>query len=119
MRSPGQLATLEDIGNVIVTEYDNVPIKIRDVAEIGIGKELRTGAATQDGQETVLGTAMMLIGENSRAVARDVAQKLVEIKASLPDGVVAEAVYDRTALVDKAIATVTKNLPPASAETNF
>ena len=110
VRSPGQLATLEDIGNVIVTEYDNVPIKIRDVAEIGIGKELRTGAATQDGQETVLGTAMMLIGENSRAVARDVAQKLVEIKASLPDGVVAEAVYDRTALVDKAIATVTKNL---------
>ncbi len=110
VRSPGQLATLEDIGNVIITEHDNVPIKIRDVAEIGIGKELRTGAATQDGQETVLGTAMMLIGENSRAVSRDVAKKLVEIKASLPDGVVAEAVYDRTALVDKAIATVTKNL---------
>lgn len=110
VRSPGQLATLEDIGNVIITEHDNVPIKIRDVAEIGIGKELRTGAATQDGQETVLGTAMMLIGENSRAVSRDVAQKLLEIKASLPDGVVAEAVYDRTALVDKAIATVTKNL---------
>ncbi|MBK8971905.1 MAG: CusA/CzcA family heavy metal efflux RND transporter [Hahellaceae bacterium] len=110
VRSPGQLATMEDIGNVIITEHDNVPIKIRDVAEIGIGKELRTGAATQDGQETVLGTAMMLIGANSRTVARDVAQKLVEIKASLPDGVVAEAVYDRTALVDKAIATVTKNL---------
>lgn len=110
VRSPGQLVTMEDIGNVIITEHDNVPIKIRDVAEIGIGKELRTGAATQDGQETVLGTAMMLIGANSRTVARDVAQKLVEIKASLPDGVVAEAVYDRTALVDKAIATVTKNL---------
>lgn len=110
VRSPGQLATMEDIGNVIITEHGNVPIKIRDVAEIGIGKELRTGAATQDGQETVLGTAMMLIGANSRTVARDVAQKLVEIKASLPDGVVAEAVYDRTALVDKAIATVTKNL---------
>ena len=110
VRSPGQLATEEDIGNVIITEHDNVPIKIRDVAEIGIGRELRTGAATQDGAETVLGTAMMLIGENSRTVARDVALKLVEIKASLPDGVVAEAVYDRTALVDKAIATVTKNL---------
>ena len=75
VRSPGQLATVEDIGNVIITEHENVPIKIRDVAEIGIGKELRTGAATQDGVETVLGTAMMLIGENSRSVARDVAEK--------------------------------------------
>lgn len=110
VRSPGQLATVEDIGNVIITEHDNIPIKIRDVADIGIGKELRTGAATQDGQETVLGTAMMLIGENSRAVARDVAQKLTEIQASLPKGVIAEPVYDRTALVDKAIATVSKNL---------
>ncbi|WP_414729712.1 efflux RND transporter permease subunit [Zhongshania aliphaticivorans] len=110
VRSPGQLATQEDIGNVIITEHDNVPIKIRDVADIAIGKELRTGAATQNGEETVLGTAMMLIGENSRAVARDVASKLHDIQGSLPDGVVAEAVYDRTALVDKAIATVTKNL---------
>lgn len=110
IRSPGQLETIEDIGNVIITEYEKVPIKIQDVADIGIGKELRTGAATQDGQETVLGTAMMLIGENSRTVARDVAKKLVEIQASLPEGVVAEAVYDRTALVDKAIATVTNNL---------
>ncbi|MBR9910289.1 MAG: CusA/CzcA family heavy metal efflux RND transporter [Gammaproteobacteria bacterium] len=110
VRSPGQLATIEDIGNVIITEHDNIPIKIRDVADIGIGKELRTGAATQDGQETVLGTAMMLIGENSRAVARDVATKLTAIQASLPGGVVAEPVYDRTALVDRAIATVSKNL---------
>lgn len=110
VRSPGQLATQEDIGNVIITEHDNVPIKIRDVADIAIGKELRTGAATQNGEETVLGTAMMLIGENSRAVARDVASKLNDIQDSLPQGVVAEAVYDRTALVDKAIDTVTKNL---------
>lgn len=110
VRSPGQLATIEDIGNVIITEHENIPIKIRDVADIGIGKELRTGAATQNGQETVLGTAMMLIGENSRTVARDVAIKLEAIKASLPRGVVAEPVYDRTSLVDKAIATVSKNL---------
>ena len=110
VRSPGQLATSEDIGNVIITEHDSVPIKIKDVAEIGIGKELRTGAATRDGVETVLGTAMMLIGANSRAVAQDVATKLDAIQASLPKGVVAEAVYDRTALVDKAIATVSKNL---------
>lgn len=110
VRSPGQLATVEDIGNVIITEHDNVPIKIHDVADIAIGKELRTGAATQNGEETVLGTAMMLIGENSRTVARDVARKLNDIQVSLPSGVVAEAVYDRTVLVDKAIATVTKNL---------
>ncbi|MFN3238419.1 MAG: efflux RND transporter permease subunit [Pseudomonadales bacterium] len=110
VRSPGQLATLEDIGNVIITEHDSVPIKIQDVADIGIGKELRSGAATQDGKETVLGTAMMLIGANSRTVARDVASKLEAIQDSLPDGVIAEPVYDRTQLVDKAIATVAKNL---------
>lgn len=110
VRSPGQLATVEDIGNVIITEHDSVPIKIQDVADIGIGKELRSGAATQDGKETVLGTAMMLIGANSRTVARDVASKLEAIQDSLPDGVIAEPVYDRTQLVDKAIATVAKNL---------
>ena len=110
VRSPGQLGTPEDIGNVIITEHQNVPIKIHDVADIGIGKELRSGAATQDGEETVLGTAMMLIGENSRTVAKAVAAKLETIQDSLPDGVVATPVYDRTALVDKAIATVTKNL---------
>ena len=110
VRSPGQLLSVEDIGKVIITEYDSVPIKIQDVASIGIGKELRSGAATQNGKETVLGTAMMLVGANSRTVARDVAKKLEEIQSSLPDGVVAVPVYDRTRLVDKAIATVTKNL---------
>ncbi|MDC9566922.1 MULTISPECIES: efflux RND transporter permease subunit [Gammaproteobacteria] len=110
VRSPGQLETVDDIGNVIISEQGTVPIKVKDVAEIGIGKELRTGAATRDGNETVLGTAMMLIGANSRTVAQDVASKLIDIQASLPEGVVAEAVYDRTALVDKAIATVSKNL---------
>ncbi len=110
VRSPGQLATLEDIAKVIVTEKNSVPIMVKDVADIAIGKELRTGAATRDGAETVLGTAMMLIGENSRQVAQDVAAKLDDIQASIPKGVVLESVYDRTALVDKAIATVTKNL---------
>src|SRR5690606_21884803 len=110
VRSPGQLGTLDDIANVIVAQQDSVPVKISDVAEIAIGKELRTGAATQDGVETVLGTAMMLIGENSRTVARDVAARLIEIQASLPEGIVATPVYDRTALVDKAIATVSNSL---------
>ncbi len=110
VRSPGQLTSLDDIANVIITQYDTIPVRLSDVADVAIGKELRTGAATQDGKEAVLGTAMMLIGENSRTVARDVAQKLEQIKSSLPEGVIAEAVYDRTTLVDKAIATVSKNL---------
>lgn len=110
VRSPGQLTSLDDIANVIITQYDAIPVKLSDVADVAIGKELRTGAATQDGKEAVLGTAMMLIDENSRTVARDVAQKLEQIKSSLPEGIIAEAVYDRTTLVDKAIATVSKNL---------
>ena len=110
VRSPGQLATVEDISNVIVTTHNSIPIKLGDIASIGIGKDLRTGAATQDGVETVLGTAMMLIGENSRVVAKRVDQRLATIQASLPEGVVALPVYDRTSLVDKAIVTVSKNL---------
>lgn len=110
VRSPGQLETLDDIRNVIITQRENIPVKVLDIADIAIGKELRTGAATQDGIETVLGTAMMLIGANSRTVASDVAIKLDAIQSSLPKGVIAEPVYDRTTLVDKAVATVAKNL---------
>jgi len=110
VRSPGQLATITEIENVVVGRFGSVPVTIKDVAEVAIGKELRTGAATRDGHETVMGTAMMLVGENSRIVAQDLARKLEEIKASLPAGVEVEAVYDRTSLVDKTIATVQKNL---------
>ncbi|TRY33975.1 efflux RND transporter permease subunit [Aliiglaciecola sp. M165] len=110
VRSQGQLNGISDIENVVVTAENTVPIKIKDVANVAIGKELRTGAATQEGVETVLGTAMMLVGENSRAVAISVDEKLDQIQDSLPDGVIVETVYDRTTLVDKAIATVQKNL---------
>lgn len=110
VRSPGQLATIEEILNIIVKQNESIPIKISDVANVAIGKELRTGAATRNGVETVLGTTMMLIGENARTVSRDVAIKLGEVQTSLPEGIVVEAVYDRTSLVDKAVATVTKNL---------
>ncbi|MCE2029834.1 efflux RND transporter permease subunit [Sessilibacter corallicola] len=110
VRSPGQLKNLEHIADVIITEHNHVPVKIKDIAEIGIGKELRTGAATQNGKETVLGTAMMLIGENSQTVAHNIAEKIETIKISLPTGVTVETVYNRKTLVDKAIATVTKNL---------
>ncbi|MES2606252.1 MAG: CusA/CzcA family heavy metal efflux RND transporter [Pseudomonadota bacterium] len=110
VRSPGQLATLEDIANVVVTARDGIPVRIKDVAEVALGRELRAGAATRDGHETVLGTAFMLAGENSRTVSKRVAEKLAEIQSSLPDGIVAETVYDRTTLVEKAIVTVQKNL---------
>lgn len=110
VRSTGQLTAISDIEQLVVAQVEGVPIRIADVAEVAVGKELRTGAATRDGRETVLGTAMMLVGENSRTVARDLAQKLEEVKASLPAGVRLEAVYDRTVLVDKTIATVQKNL---------
>ncbi|WP_040519936.1 efflux RND transporter permease subunit [Glaciecola punicea] len=110
VRSQAQLKSIADIGNVVVTQIDGVPITVNDIGSVAIGKELRTGAATREGQETVLGTAMMLVGENSRAVALAVGEKVTYIQSSLPQGVLIEAVYDRTTLVDKAINTVQKNL---------
>jgi cobalt-zinc-cadmium resistance protein CzcA len=110
IRSPGQVADVAAIEQVIVTHRDGVPITVRDLAEVALGKQLRSGAATRDGKETVLGTAVMLIGENSRTVSAAVAAKLAEIAETLPEGVRAEAVYDRTVLVDKTIATVRNNL---------
>ncbi|MEP0354404.1 CusA/CzcA family heavy metal efflux RND transporter [Paraglaciecola sp.] len=110
VRSQGQLQTLSDIENVVIKRINTVPVAVKDIGSVAIGKELRTGAATQEGEETVLGTAMMLVGENSRAVAQSVATKVKDIQSSLPDGIVIEPVYDRTLLVDKAIDTVQKNL---------
>lgn len=110
VRSPGRLETIADIEQVVVSHRDGVPVLVRDLADVGLGRELRSGAATVAGEEAVLGTAMMLLGENSRAVARDVAQRLEVINRSLPDGVFIQPLYDRTTLVDKAIATVQKNL---------
>ncbi|MEW6559454.1 MAG: CusA/CzcA family heavy metal efflux RND transporter [Pseudomonadota bacterium] len=110
IRAPGQVKTLEDIGNVILSSAGGVPIRVRDVADVGMGRELRTGAATDNGREVVLGTVFMLIGQNSRTVSQAVDKKMVEINRSLPEGVHAVTVYDRTVLVDKAIATVKKNL---------
>ncbi|SIT04755.1 efflux RND transporter permease subunit [Achromobacter sp. MFA1 R4] len=110
IRAPGQVKSIEDIGNVVLTSVGGQAIRIRDVADVGIGRELRTGAATDNGQEVVLGTVFMLIGENSRAVSQAVSEKLEVINKSLPAGVKAITVYDRTNLIDKAIATVKKNL---------
>jgi cobalt-zinc-cadmium resistance protein CzcA len=110
IRAPGQVANLADIGNIIVGSREGVPIRIGDVAEVGMGKELRTGAATENGREVVLGTVFMLIGENSRTVSQAVEKRLEEVNRTLPAGVVAHTVYNRTILVDKAIDTVKKNL---------
>jgi cobalt-zinc-cadmium resistance protein CzcA len=110
VRVPGQVAKLEEISNILLGSRQGVPIRISDVADVIIGKELRSGAATQDGEEVVLGTALMLIGENSRAVSRAIADRLAAINRTLPEGVVATPVYDRTVLVDKSIRTVATNL---------
>ena len=110
IRAPGQVGNIEDIANIVITSVDGAPIRISSVADVSIGKELRTGAATENGREVVLGTVFMLIGENSRTVSQAVAAKLADINRTLPKGVVAVTVYDRTNLVEKAIATVKKNL---------
>ncbi len=110
VRSPGQLTTIKDIEQVSIESTNSIPVRIKDVAEVAIGRELRTGAGTHAGEEAIIGTAFMLLGENSRTVARLVAEKLEEINSTLPDGVVAQPLYDRTVLVENAMATVERNL---------
>ncbi|RMX15328.1 CusA/CzcA family heavy metal efflux RND transporter [Legionella jordanis] len=110
IRLPGQVKTIEDIKNIIVDKRDDVILRVGDIADVALGSPLRTGAATQNGKELVLGTAMMLVGENSREVSVRVAKKLEEINRTLPKGIIAKPVYDRTKLVDKTIKTVGKNL---------
>ena len=110
VRTPGQVSNVEEIREIVIGSRNGVPVRVSDVADVKEGKDLRTGAATLNGKEVVLGTAMLLIGENSRTVAQRVAAKLKEIGRSLPDGVIARAVYDRTHLVEATVATVEKNL---------
>jgi len=110
IRAPGQAEGIEDLLNIIVAHRDGTPILVKDVAEVVHGRELRTGAATVNGEEVVLATVFMLVGENSRTVSSRIAAKLVEVNRSLPEGVKANAVYDRTTLVDSTIETVKKNL---------
>jgi len=110
VRTPGQVGSIEDIGEIIVGTAQGQPIRIRDLAAVELGRELRTGAATENGQEVVLGTVFMLMGENSRTVSRAVDRQMAAINRTLPAGVKAVTVYDRTVLVNKAISTVQKNL---------
>ncbi|RXT44820.1 efflux RND transporter permease subunit [Bradyrhizobium betae] len=110
VRSPGQVGNISEIQDIVIGSRGGNPVRIRDVATVTEGRDLRTGAATRDGEETVLGTAMLLIGENSRTVARRVAARLDEIAKSLPEGVVTRTVYDRTHLVEATVRTVENNL---------
>jgi cobalt-zinc-cadmium resistance protein CzcA len=114
LRVPGQAQTLADIENTFIFEMDGVPIQIKDVAKVEEGLELRSGAASQNGSEVVLSTVFMMIGENSRTVAMNVGKKLEEVQRSLPEGITATAVYDRTDLVNNTLATVQKNLLEAA-----
>ncbi|MGA8899706.1 efflux RND transporter permease subunit [Bradyrhizobium sp.] len=110
VRAPGQVSGIDEIKQIVLGSRNGVPVRVSDVADVREGTDLRTGAATLNGQEVVLGTAMLLIGENSRTVAQGVAAKLDEIRKSLPNGVIAHTVYDRTRLVEATIATVRTNL---------
>jgi len=115
VRAPGQVQSMDDIRDIIVGTAQGQPIHVRDIGSVDLGRELRTGAATANGQEVVLGTVFMLMGENSRTVARAVDKQMKAINKTLPAGVKAVTVYDRTVLVDKAIKTVQKNLVEGAA----
>lgn len=110
VRTPGQVSGTEDIKNIVIGTHQGVPIYIKDVADVTLGKDLRTGAATRNGGEVVLGTVFMLKGENSRTVSLRVAKKMKAINQTLPEGVLAKTVYDRTHLVNATLETVRNNL---------
>jgi cobalt-zinc-cadmium resistance protein CzcA len=110
IRATGLIQTIDDIRNVKLGSHDGVPIFVKDVAEVGLGKELRTGTGTANGHEAVVGTAILLYGENSRTVSHRVAAKLAEINKTLPENVHATTLYDRSYLVDATLHTVRENL---------
>jgi cobalt-zinc-cadmium resistance protein CzcA len=110
VRVPGQLGDASAIGSVVVASRGTRVIRVGDVATIEEGKELRTGAATENGEEVVLGTVFMLVGANSREVAQAVDARVAAIRSTLPEGVILRTVYDRTALVNRTIGTVAKSL---------
>ncbi|NOX98716.1 MAG: efflux RND transporter permease subunit [Verrucomicrobia bacterium] len=111
IRSSGRVYTAEEIANLPVKfGAGKQAIRVKDVAEVGIGANVRTGAATYNGEEALIGVAMMLLGENSRLVAQRVHEKISEVQKRLPEGIIIETVYNRTELVDRTIYTVEKNL---------
>ena len=110
VRVAGRINNEQEIAEIVLGSRGGVPIYVRDVASVGIGRELRTGSASENGEEVVVGTALMLIGENSRTVAKAVDEKMADIGKSLPPGIRAKAVLNRTALVNQTIKTVERSL---------
>ncbi|MCI3131001.1 efflux RND transporter permease subunit [Phenylobacterium aquaticum] len=110
VRADARVRTLDEIANAVIATRGSVPVTVKDVATVRIGGDLRTGAATKDGRETVVGTALMLIGENSRTVAKAVGDKLADVKKSLPPGIIVNTALDRSVLVNATIGTVQRNL---------
>src|SRR5213595_3299197 len=116
----GQQLTVRAVSRVAsVQEIELLPLKfgagvdpvlVKDVAEVKMGTKFRTGAATLNGHETVIGTTMMLAGENSREVAQRVKTRIAEVQSKLPEGVEIQIQYDRSLLIDRTIDTVRKNL---------
>jgi cobalt-zinc-cadmium resistance protein CzcA len=110
VKTDARIETPEQIGNIVIDTRNAIPIRLKDVAEVVIGKEQRSGSASKNGEEVVIGTAMMLIGSNSRIVAGLVGEKLDEVRKSLPPGITAHTLLDRTKLIDGTIHTVLTNL---------
>jgi cobalt-zinc-cadmium resistance protein CzcA len=110
VRADGRVRDSGDIGAIVLGTHDGTPVYVRDVAAVGIGKELRTGSASENGREVVVGTALMLVGANSRTVSASVAAKIKDVQKSLPPDVQVRPVLVRTELVDQTIHTVKDNL---------
>ncbi|MDQ3022920.1 MAG: CusA/CzcA family heavy metal efflux RND transporter, partial [bacterium] len=110
VRADGRISGIDEISSIVVSTRHGTPLHLSDVAAVKIGKELRTGSASSEGVEVVVGTALMLIGANSRTVARAVSARLDEVRTSLPADVIAKTTINRTKLVDATIATVARNL---------
>lgn len=110
IRVPAQVASYSELREVVVGIHEGTPVLVRDLADVQVGSELRAGAATDGGEEVVLGNVMMLVGENGRNVSRSVSRRLSEIAPSLPEGVALKLKYNRSNLVDATIETVRRNL---------
>lgn len=110
VRADGRIRTADEISRTVVATRKGVPVTVAQLAAVNIGGELRMGAASRNGYETVVGSALMLVGANSRTVARGVGHKLQEVSKTLPEGITVVPTLDRSQLVVATISTVAKNL---------